>query len=652
MNKIKNTFRAGFAIAAGLVVMYSCTDTWNDHYNAGLSTLKFNGTTMQALEETAPDFAKVVKAYGFSRELSSDNTYTVWAPADGSFDLSDYVDANGERVADSAEVVNEFIKNHVALYSLSLSPQDQSFSLLNKKRGHMTSDGKFGHVNIDEEQNNISCQNGILHVIDEPSPYTCNLFEMIAKQYKDDPSEEKEALSLYAYLYDEKVNKDTLIEAKSVSRGVDPEGNKIWVSKYMEKNNTVLKNHDARLYEEDSLFIAILPTAKAWAERYRKAESLLKFNPSEDSRAPGTCDSLTRHYANTFAMTDLYFNKNANEHWEDSLKSTDYYNAWHGVNDWTQHVYYRTEPKDMPEDREINDILAKVGDPIECSNGTAYIVDEYPFSVQEQFFKKIKVWASDGSVNKLGSGDNWTYTKGVDKNFGVRSGVLNSRVAVYNDDLEYIGTEDLRQTYRFVDCVPSGSNITVGFNIPNTLSGSYDIYLVTCPMWLKNDFNNIDQSEWDARPYRFTASIIERENEEDNAKNPGQFPAKGKSLENPYPVIEDPEHPEKVNKNIFISKGLVYNEAGHPLVNDTTYLGQWTFKNAYYGRSDYGVILQIVSSVLSKDRKVYSPEMLISSIILKPHDDDAPVQEEEGSEQGNEAKKRIGNQLTTLNIRK
>ena len=207
--------------------MYSCTDTWDDHYNAGLSTLKFNGTTMQALEETAPDFAQVVKAYGFSRELSSDNTYTIWAPADGTFDLSDYVGSNGERVADSAEVVNDFIKNHVALYSLSLTPKDQSFSLLNKKRGTMTADGMFGHSKIDEQKNNISCQNGILHVIDATSPYAYNLFEMIAKQYKEDPEVGKDTLSLYAYLYDEKVNKDTLIESKSVSRGVDADGNKI-----------------------------------------------------------------------------------------------------------------------------------------------------------------------------------------------------------------------------------------------------------------------------------------------------------------------------------------------------------------------------------------------------------------------------------------
>ena len=634
MNNIKNTFRAGFAIAAGLVVMYSCSDTWDDHYNAGLSTLKFNGTTMQALEETAPDFAKVVKAYGFSRELSSDNTYTVWAPADGSFNLSDYVGANGERVADSAEVVNDFIKNHVALYSLSLNPQDQSFSLLNKKRGSMTSDGMFGQSKIDDQKNNISCQNGVVHLIDKPSPYSYNLFEIIAQQYKDDTTEGKDTLSLYAYLYDDRVNKDTLIEGKSVSRGVDADGNKIWVSKYLEQNNTVLKNHDARLYEEDSLFIAILPSAKAWGERYEKAKSLLTFNPSEDGRAPGTCDSLTRHYANTFAITDLFYNKNANEFWEDSLKSTDYYNAWHGVNDWTEHVYYSKEPKDMPEDKEINDILAKCGDPVECSNGTAYLVDEYPFSVEEQFFKKIKVWASDASVNKLGSGDNWNYTKGVEKSFAVRSGVYTSRIETYDDEGEISGTEALRQTYRYVDFAPTSGNITVGFNVPNTLSGTYDIFIVTCPMWLKSDFNNIDISEWDVRPYRFTATIIERENE---GKNIGQFPSKGKAMENPEPIDEK-------QKNIFLSQGMIYNEDGHIMVNDTTYLGQYTFKNAYYGRPDYGVIIQIASSILSSQRKDFSNEMLISSIILKPHDEDAPVAEE--------TKTRKSIQLTTSNIRK
>lgn len=610
--------------------MYSCTDTWDDHYNTGLGSLKFNGTTMQALEETAPNFAKVVKAYGFSRELSSDNTYTIWAPADNSFNLYDYVDANGERVADSAEVVNDFIKNHVALYSRSLSSEDQSFPLLNKKRGIMTADGLFGHVKIDDEQNNISCQNGILHIIDEPSPYAYNLFEMIARQYKEDPAEDKETMSLYAYLYDPKVNKDTLIESKSVDRGVDADGNKIWVSKYMEKNNTVLINHDAKLYEEDSLFIAILPTATAWEKRYKKAASLLKFNPSEET-VPGICDSLTRHYANTFAMTDLYYNKNANEHWEDSLKSTDYYNRWHAVNDWTRHVYYKTEPKAMPEDKELNDILSKCGDPIECSNGTAYVVDEYPFSATEQFFKRIKVSANDNSVNKEGIGDNWTYTKGVNKSFSPKSGFYTATD----------GTNKLRQTYSYVEFKTTSTTVRIGFNIPQTLSGTYDIYLVTCPIWLK-DYVNKSEEELDVRPYRFKVNLFERIGDADDAEV-GQFPSKGVSLSNPVD-----------GKNIYLSNGKPKSEDGFLLVNDTIEIGRYTFKNAYYGEGrDYGVILQIEPSVLTSQAKTYSRDMLISSIILKPHDEDLPEEEvkvEEEAEQ--EAKTRIGNQLTTLNIRK
>ena len=156
----------------------------------------------------------------------------------------------------------------------------------------------------------------------------------------------------------------------------------------------------------------------------------------------------------------------------------------------------------------------------------------------------------------------------------------------------------------------------------------------TISISLKDDYNNIDISEWDVRPYRFTATIIERENE---GKSIGQFPSKGKTLENPEPIDEK-------QKTIFLSQGMIYDEAGHIIVNDTTYLGQYTFKNAYYGRADYGVIIQIASSILSSQRKDYSNEMLISSIILKPHDEDAPVAEE--------AKTRPSIQLTTSNIRK
>jgi hypothetical protein len=296
----------------------------------------------------------------------------------------------------------------------------------------------------------------------------------------------------------------------------------------------------------------------------------------------------------------------------------------------------------MPEDKEINDILAKCGDPIECSNGTAYIVDEYPFTAVEQFFKRIKVSAKDENINKLSAGTTWLYTKGVNESFSPKSGFYTATKQV-----EPEGTEELRQTYSYVDFKPTSTTVRIGFNVAQTLSGTYDIYLVTCPIWLM-DYTNKPEDEWDLRPYRFKVNVFERDNGEDvDDKNTevGQFPTKATfTFNNPNPIDEQPA-------NIYLSQAKPMSEDGFLLVNDTTYIGQYSFHNAYYGRSDYGVIIQIEPSVLNKDKTKYSNEMLISSLILKPHDEDLQEEVVE-EEQGMEAKKRIGNQLTTLNIRK
>ena len=614
-------------MAAGLVAMYSCTDTWDEHYETPVS-LNYNGTTLQALEEKTPDFAKVVKAYGYDRELSSDNIYTIWAPQD--FDISQYVDENGNAIEDSAEVVKQFIKNHIARYARSYNGKDQAFNLMNEKRGGMSADGKFGSSDIVE--NNIACKNGVLHIIATQNPYSYNLFELIAKQFKDDTDEGKDTLSLYTFLYDPKVNKDSLIEDKSVSRGVDENGDKIWVDSFVMRNNTVLKNVDAKLYEEDSNFIAIIPTTRAWTERYKIAESLLKFNPYEDERAEGSCDSLQRHYANMFAMTDLYFNKNANEHWQDSLKSTTY-SSWV----WYENIYYSKEPKNMPEDKEINDILAKCGEPIECSNGQGYIVDEYPMTEFEQFFKKIKISASSASINKdLDKNGKAQFTKNANENFRNYASTFYSTII---DTVENVVLDRKNIDYRYVDIVPSSGSVnpTVGFDIPNTLSGTYDIYLVTCPIWLNSDYNNIPDSPLDIRPYRFYTYIWERDDD-------GEYPSSGLRLKNP--VLDE----DGKETNYFTTIDTLYDAEGHRIVNDTTFIGTHTFNYAYYGRNDEGVIIQFQSQITSKLTKDYSREMLISSIILKPRDgqgEDVVVDPEDAT--ATEAKLRKGTKLTTSN---
>ena len=601
MNNINNTFRAGLTLVAGLAAMYSCTDTWDEHYSDfAANENSYAGTLMQAIEDEAPDFAKVVKAYGYDRELGSDNFYTVWAPVDGSFNLSDYVDEAGNRVADSTEVVKQFLKSHISRYAYSLGKNDQKFTLLNEKTITLLADGKFGDTQIDKK--NISTNNGVLYTIAEPNPYAFNLFEIIAREYKADQTEGKDTMSLYSYLYDPKVNKDSLIEEKSVYRGMDENGEKIWVDSFLLRNNTILKNVDATVYEEDSNFIAIIPSVKAWQERYRIAERLLNFNPSEDTRTPGTCDSLKRHYANQFAMSDLFFNKNANEHWQDSLMSTIY-----RTGAWYNHKYYSTMPKDMPEDKFINDILAKAGTPEECSNGDAYLVDEYPMGVDEQFFYRLKVSGRYGINDDLDNKGTGKFTKNVNTAFKTTNGTYS-----------YKWRDQQQKTYKysFVNIEPSSgsANPIVGFDVDNNLSGLYDIYLVTCPIWMATpptgDLTPEVIELQDTRPYRFYVNVFERDDK-------GEYPNSGVRLKNPNKADV-----ENYGKNYFVTHGNTIfknpEDSTELAINDTLYIGEYEFKNAYYGRNDNGVVIQLQVQITSKQTKEYSRQMLISSLILKP----------------------------------
>jgi len=610
MNFTKHIFCSGIILAASAACMVSCTDTWNDHYDASSSQL-YNGTLMTAIESKAPDFAAVIKAVGYDRELNSDNSFTVWAPL--SFNKDSILEI---AKTDSATVVDKFIKNHISRYAISNNGTQYDISLLSHKRTVMSAD-KFGTSNIISSNKNIACTNGVLHLVDNNYPYTLNLYEMIENQYKLSTfaGKDEKGGSLYSFL--KMFNADSLDENKSVSRGVDADGNKIWVDSVTIRNNTALKNMDAKIYEEDSSFIAILPSDKAFNERYEFAKNLLVFNPYEDEISAGACDSLLNYYANAFAMTDLFYNKNFNEHFEDSLKSTNY-----SQRTWYEHCYYSKQPKNMPDDKEVNDILSKCGDPIDCSNGTAYLVDEYPFTPYEQFFKKISTtglsnysylnMSTDESGNALytkiaddRSMYSGTYTWGIynEDQFDEEGNLIDPTA---NPDTTYV------RSFFFTRYSPRGKTAPwLGYEIPNTLSGTYDLYLIASPNWvyekLFGDQNYTKFEEIDLKT-RFRVAFFEKQN---SGTKMGKYPSSGS-----YQV--NPNGTSKTDKNFIYE--TTYDEFGCPNVADTIYLGQHTFKNSYYARTEPGVIIQIENNVTQTlANKGYTMHMNINGLVLKPH---------------------------------
>ena len=584
-NKIKNTFRMGLIAAAGAAAMVSCSDTWDDHYGTALVT-DYDGTTMQAIEEKAPDFAAVIKAVGYDRELASENVYTIWAPA--SFNKDSVLEVAAK---DSAAVVDQFIKNHVARYSVSAvqGNEDKVISLMSMKNTTMVGDESFGSSKITLP--NLSCTNGVIHVIDTNIPYQFNIFEKIKAFDAANP----DSASMYAFL--QKWDADSLDEDRSVSHGVDEDGNKIWVAPFYIRNNTVLKNMDALVYSEDSDYIAIIPSTEAYKARYEVAKSLLNFNPSQADR-----DSLQNYYANMFAMTDLFYNRNANIDGltpggnglqYDSLKSTNF-----SYRTWPNNIYYSKAPnKGLHPDKDINDILAKSGDPISCSNGVVYSVDKYPMSVTEQFFKKLDVMASNMSIDRS---DNSKYTTQVSSNVYYSGTIHDYDVDTIWVDEEKTEYEKIDSTligeraYHFCDIMPNGNNSpTVAFQVPNTLSGTYEMYIVTCPIWAKNGFDGRSPKD-DPRSYHFQVNIYER-----NAMN-SYASAK----------LITPPADSKHDGNYFISD--------YTNKIDTLYIGDYTFQHAYHSLDTEGVLLQLYNYVRNSETATYSREILISSIILRP----------------------------------
>jgi len=599
-NNIKSTLSARlmlFSAALSLIAVTSCKDDWDEHYDAEASGLTYNGDIMSYLNSNSQlsDFAAVVKAAGFETDMASSQIRTLWAPVNGSFNKDSLMTI--VELGESKSVINGFIKNHMARYSISCNKNSavdsKNILLLNSKIAVLSPDGKFGTANIVSP--NVSCKNGVVHVIDKAQKYMQNLYELIemahAKWLLENPNQifNDSLISMYTFL--EKYNADSLDVNKSVFREIDEDGNRVYVDSVLIRNNTVLNGIDALIYSEDSNYFAIIPSVEAYQARVEEAKKYLVYNPYENQSDSMMCDSLQYYNANVFALTDLFFNVNTNTRngflVQDSVVSSQYKRT-----NWENHVYYSPYQE--------GGILFG-GKKSVCSNGTAYMVDQYPLSIRDQFLKKIDTDCTrsvniDQTTNSDGT---LLFTKNVNTDFPVYNLVVNKR-----DDSGKV----ININTNYLDVMPSSSSLNpyIAFKVKNTLRTTYDIYLVYCPIWVGSGYDSYEEAlmgheifegtnQDPLRPYYFKVCLYERN---DN----GIYPTSGV-------VFKNPEN----GSNYFTTNVENYV--------DTLYLGQYTSKYAYYNTTSEGILVQMQASVTAKNTSKYSREMLFCKVILKPHDE-------------------------------
>ena len=559
MNRIfKNTLGAGVLALISLFSFFSCSDTWDEHYESS-SGLTYDGLLMGYIESQPDlsDFVEILKATGYDKELASNQVLTVMAPKNGSFDKAALLSqiANGEK----EEVINEFVKNHICRYNVSIGAKEQTVTMLNEKNVEVGNQamGTIGEAKVSKM--NVSCSNGVIHILDSSLPYQFNIYEYLAKDYnlhKGQFADSEDFETWYGYLKELYV--DSLDEARSVSRGVDENGENIWVDSVVISNNKILRRMDAYLYREDSTYLTILPSYEAYNRRYQGIKGLFNWNISYNTDET-VRDSMTRYFTHYYTMCDLSYNMsesmNNEKTRQDSLFSTVF---WRG--NWPYSVYYNPYNSDG--------ILAGTKNVTECSNGWVYTMDELPFTVFTNVFREL-TYEAEQRFYVYEDGDN-AFTN---KNTTNYNGVSNSA-----DSISGSG-------YLHVTPITSNRNTEITFELPNTLSGQYDIYVKFLPIQV-----------WDTTktklPVQFRASIYER-----SAVN-GAYPAETK------PTFE------------FTNAGSKNFQTNAECI-DSVFVGSYKFAYCYHSTSA-GVLFKLESYVLGSQSSKFTKEMLIDKICLVP----------------------------------
>lgn len=297
-------------LLAGLCFAFiSCKDDWNNHFDADSSIVPdVSLMEMISKDPSLSKFAEILKLTGADSYLTSNQTYTVWAPTDealANVDMSDM------------DELNRIVNNHIARYTSPTStPAGDVIYMLNGKTMAYSADGSYNGAGL--LQTDIVTQNGVLHVIDKMIPYQYNFLEYISTHENYD--------SLYKYIM------------YFAEKRYDESLSTVYDSVFVDYNPmlTDWKYGIGYLGTEDSVYTMILPDNAAWEEAYAHispyfrvygkpeyADSVMKIQTAQAIlngltfrgrvSEPAAADSLTTVTSNVIRETGRYFSGYSSE---------------------------------------------------------------------------------------------------------------------------------------------------------------------------------------------------------------------------------------------------------------------------------------------------------------------------------------------------
>ena len=435
----------------GVGLISSCSDTWDDHYDETLAPSDKSLLQLIEEDENLSDFLKVLKVthlynnnhstpVTYAQLLDADQSLTVWAPKNGTFNVDSLLKECESTQGDSV-VGLHFVGNHIAhtLYQSKGQSDSKSIKMYNDKQL------SFNTLSSGIVSANIPATNGLLHKLDRELIYNYNIYEGLTSM--------SDMLHIGQFL--KGFEKQELDEDASIQRGIE-DGMKVYSDSVMVKKNILYRTF-GYINAEDSNYVAFVPTKEAWEEVVKEAAPYFNYGSVLGA------DSISNYWMNASLMQDLFYNWNI-QNYMDSIYSTSYNKS----ETPEYNVYYK--PYDA------GGFFSNVSGQFNCSNGTIYYLNTWPFSKEQLYFRPIRVEAERES-NLIESKDC----------------TFNHRTAL-GDSISKNG---------YLDIVPqkSTSNWTATFEVAGTLAGTYDICVIILPKTVYNPFSR------DFKPNKFKATL-------------------------------------------------------------------------------------------------------------------------------------------------
>jgi uncharacterized surface protein with fasciclin (FAS1) repeats len=562
-------------MAAGVLAAASCTDF--DDYNKEVvdATPAANQTLWENIQQNGnlSEFASLVKKVGFDKALSETHYYTVWAPLNGTFNVAQY-----QSLTDSA-LLRQFVKNHIADYAHAANGQDERVLMLNEKSYDFTGTSTFEFGRMPVNQANLPNTNGLLHTLNGALTYYPNLYEQVT----DSLLSQGLLIDSLRHYFKAPNHEQTYLDESASVVGPIVNGKQTYVDSVIVTTNTLWGMLNVRMLNEDSSYVALLPTNTAWQKAYDKIKSYFSYHATTQAQTftNGNVDAKPASVtidpaywqdslASSHLVRNLFFSKN------------DAYNTW--LDGGTPSPYGVDTLRSTTRNKLSNPqgILDQAVMKLELSNGKGFVVDSLAMYPWDTYAPEIRVSAA--SSNNIGRVVTGSYKT-----------------------IKVVSADPNQDDFSYIHITPSGGYAKPELNLylPNVLSTTYDIYCVFVPPV-------IDKPE-EVLPNRviFTLNYCD---------------ASGALKEQVF-LDESEENIASFQEKFNLSDNTTNRTtirafSNNPEVIDTVYIGEFTFPTCYAGLgSEYRPNIKITSpfSVFNKNlMSTYTRDMHIASIILKP----------------------------------